>query len=143
MLSLFSLVVLMAVVPIASQVVTAGPASATGCQAGETLHVESTWTPNPLHHNGTAFRNDVTVTNCTNSSQSFSFGGTVSDPATCSNTSIAFGPIPETLAANASATYTQVVDQPPTCLGTYTQVLNLIQGGVTIKTITVTFSVIF
>lgn len=143
MLSLFSLVVLMAVVPIASQVVTAGPAAATGCQAGETIHAESSFTPNPVHHLSTTFQNDVTLTNCTNSSQTFDYGGNVAAPSGgCGGGSIAFGPITKTLAANASATYTQPIGEAPSCNGTYTQTLNVTQGGTTLTTIVVTFSVI-
>ncbi len=141
-LSIISVLALSVGVPLVSEVVTAGPASATGCQPGETIHAESSFTPNPVHHNALTFQNDVTLTNCTNTSQTFDYSGTVSAPTLCGGGNIAFGPINKTLAANATATYTQVIDQAPTCTGTYTQVLKVTQSGTTLTTITVTFSVI-
>lgn len=140
--TLLSVVAASIALPLASLVVNAAPAAAAGCQAGEIVHVEASFTPNPVVHNSTTFRNDVSFTNCTNTSQSFTFSGTVSAPASCNLPSFSFGPISQTVAANTTVTYSQTIEQAPSCTGTYTQVINVYQGSTLIATKTVTFTVV-
>jgi len=141
LLSMFSLVALSVALPVAALVVNAAPAAAAGCQTGETIHLEASFSPNPVLHDATTFENDVTFINCTSSSQTFTFSGSVSAPSSCGGGSIAFGPIPETLAAHATLNFVQPIEQAPHCPGVYTQVINVYQGSTLLTTKTVTFTV--
>jgi hypothetical protein len=140
-LALFSIVAASVALPMAALVVNAAPAAAAGCQAGETIHLEASFSPNPVVKNSTPFENDVTFINCTGTSQTFTFSGTVSAPSSCGGGSFAFGPISETLAAHATLNFTQPIDPAPNCAGTYTQVINVYQGSTLLTTKTVTFTV--
>jgi hypothetical protein len=140
-LSMFSLLAFSVALPVTALVVNAAPAAAAGCQTGETVHLESSFSPNPVVHNSTPFENDVTFINCTSTSRTFTFSGTVSPPSSCGGGSFAFGPISETVAAHATLNFVQPIDPAPNCTGVYTQVINVYQGSTLLTTKTVTFTV--
>lgn len=126
-------------VPLVVTTLTAGPASAT---CTDTVDVSASFSPTSVSAGATNTpTNSVTLTNCTNTTQTVSFGGSVSQPSKCGSTVFNFGPISETLSANQVLTVNQVVAQAPSCTGTYTQTVNVTQGGTTLSTATASFTV--
>lgn len=127
-------------VPLVTSVATAPPASAT---CNNTVSVSAAWTPTSVSKGAlNTLHNKVTLTNCTSSTQTVTFEGTVTAPASCGGTVFNFGPISETLTAGQVFTFDQIVEQAPGCAGTYTQVVYVKQGGVTLSSATASFAVI-
>lgn len=127
-------------VPLVASVVAATPASAT---CTNTVDVSAAWTPTSVSAGAiNTLHNKVTLTNCTSSSQTVAFSGTVTAPSNCNSTVFNFGPISETLTANQVFTFDQIVEQAPSCTGTYTQVVYVKQGGVTLSSATASFTVV-
>jgi hypothetical protein len=127
-------------VSLAASVATAAPASAT---CTNTVAVSASWTPTSVSVGAiNTLHNKVTLTNCTSSTQTVAFSGTVTAPSGCGGTVFNFGPISETLTAGQVFTFDQIVEQAPSCAGTYTQVVNVKQGGVTLSSATASFTAI-
>lgn len=127
------------IVPLVSATVTAGPAAAT---CSNTVDVSASFSPTTVSAGAVnTLSNTVILTNCTNTTQTVSFGGSVSQPSTCGSSVFNFGPISETLSANQVLTVNQPVAQAPSCQGVYTQTVNVTQGGTTLSTTTASFTV--
>ncbi|MGI8777245.1 MAG: hypothetical protein ACR2LJ_07625 [Acidimicrobiales bacterium] len=138
--SVCSLLLVALAVPAATEFVMAAPAVAatSPCRAGEIAHVKSTFSPNPVT-SGTDTTNTVTIWNCTNQAQSFTFKGNVFGPTNCPP-GTGFGSIPANIAPMGKFV-SKVTFPAPTCKGTYTQNIQVFQGTTLVAHQRITFSV--
>ena len=127
--------------PVAVGVVAAGPAGASSCGPTSIAVISSSFSPNPVVEGASSFENDVTITNCTTSTQDVSYMGSVSAPSTCGDSPFDFGPIDEMIAGSAAPTFKQPIDPAPSCTGTWSQYIELDQGTTKLDSETVTFTV--
>lgn len=141
LLSLLSLLALSLGTLLVAGLVAAPAASAATCQSGDVVLIDSVFKPNPVQAGASGFENDVTLTNCTSSTQSVTYGGTITAPEQCGGNVFPFGPISKTLDPNEVATYTTPIEPAPSCEGQYTQKIHVDQNGTRLDSETSYFTV--